>query len=332
MSMTMSESFVRESHKLRWTIGINAFIVLFASILLYLFLQEVMFHVDPGCRTYAFGLCFGGTIFAWGWIFPDFIGRFFVNVRQNCEVILSSEVTHDKIPEKISDRLKMFDRASMRPIGQGLRAKGFFEDVIGAVSLVPRVFPLRGKDNPLTCYTAENLEVEIEGIMKVAAIPGLTPNAYRSDPEVAVRVFRGKYERATQKLVASQSDRVTLAMSEKDVDKDFKDVLDGEDVGETEQSYGLAVVSFQITAVRRSPDAQKISQMITEFEKMAKGIGLLDAGFSEDRKPDSNTLLAIASQRFGKSKSNLVLIPGIAEILNRVGKGDITTLKSANPT
>lgn len=245
---------------------------------------------------------------------------FVINVISNWVVILGNRLEYDKVPDKPTTiapgekdpRTKMYELASLREVGPGYNGKFPWEIPFESVDLRSEVIIGNGNsaDKPLTCYTLDNITVEVIWQVVLTPLRGHCCNLVRKGEEATQAFFRGEFEQAIINWVKTEYEK-DLAGKLTHLKEAFRNVFGGPDkISEAEENYGVFTNTPQIISIKRSAAYQKAAEATQVGERMAEVIATIRHALGADA--DINMILAAAAAITGNNIEGLLLIPGLA--------------------
>lgn len=238
----------------------------------------------------------------------------FWNVRPNHVLIVGNQTQWDKIPDG-HDRTKMFELASMREVGPGVRGKKWTEVAYTGVDLTKEVVIGNGGETgkpPLRCYTSDNIPLDIHWQVVLTPLRGSCINLVRNGEEAVIRFFQGRFEQFLISWVKTQDEKGVFAAVD-DENSPFAKLLGGPDiVHKDEYENGAFTNRPQIRRATRDPSFDLAAQAVRMSTDMRTAMETINGGFG-DKKPDPNVVLATTAALMGKSIPGLVLVPGLGD-------------------
>ncbi len=260
------------------------------------------------------------SLLAWSYVVlktPVF-DWFFINVEANWVVILANHLKRDKqvsaptslAPGEKDPRTQMRTLKSLREVpGPGFYGKLPWERQFDSVDLRKNVVIGSTEDKPLTCYTEENVEIQVVWQAIITPLPGFCANLVRRGADAIEAFIKGEFDQAIINWVKSTSETAVFNKLS-DLRDVFENEFDGPDrISKREEDNGVFTNTPQITSVRRSAAFQKAAEAKQVGDKVAEVIKALKLSLGDDADP--NMILAAASAITGNDINGLVLIPGI---------------------
>ncbi|MCX6719395.1 MAG: hypothetical protein NTZ38_03420 [Candidatus Taylorbacteria bacterium] len=234
----------------------------------------------------------------------------FYNVQPNWSIISGNQLKYDEIPPDVDKRTLMFNLASIREVGPGIRGKLPWEVPFESIDHQSEI--VIGKNEPLQCYTKDNIALQIEWQCILTPLRGCLVNMARKSEDASVAFFRGQFEQFIIGWVKKRDEKDIFAALD-DLKTAFINVFDGpKKAHEKEIEYATFTNTPQITSVNRSARYQSAAEGEAIGLRMA-GVakGIIDS-FPADKKPDANIILATAAATVGTEVKGTLIIPGIS--------------------
>lgn len=300
-------------------IGIQAAFAIFlsaliSSVLVWLTgkLVQIDAYVLGGCVLA--GLATGVVIWAKVLFKTKLFDYFFINVKENYEIILGNQLRYDKIPDDPAHRLKLesFPRRSLRPVGQGVRGKFPWELPVTAVNLQSEIVMSTQKDGrPVTCYTQDNVQLEIHYQINLTPLVGYTVNLARKNEEAVKAYFRGRFEMELTAKIRTMSEKDVFAKLP-DLKSWFTGLYGGSmRVDKEEKEWGVFTNEPMLISIKRNDRYQQVAEGQLVAQKIQDMVSTINAGYGSERKPDPNLVLMAAARATGNEVSGVLLIPDI---------------------
>lgn len=256
---------------------------------------------------------FGSAAIIWSQILfrTKIFDAFFINVKQNWAAVLGNQMMYDQIPPSAKARIGMFKRRALREVGQGIRGKLPWETVVEMVNLKGELVMGTDDGKPLTCYTSDNVKIEIKWQVIITPLVGFAINLIRRDEGALRSFFKGFFEAEVITWVKQYP--IDYVLTNKDeIKKYFEKVLGGdEDIHEKEMEWGVFTGNPQIIGVERDKRFQEAAEAKVIGARYAEVIDQINEKFHEEGvKPDPNMVMAAAAAITGTQVDGLLLIPG----------------------
>ena len=244
---------------------------------------------------------------------------FVINVENNWVVILGNRLEYDKVPDKPAvvvegtpdPRTKMYELKSLREVGPGYNGKFPWEIQFESVHLRSEVIIGDTTNEPLICYTSDNITLEVTWQVVLTPLRGFCVNLVRKGEEATQAFFKGEFQQAIINWI-KESKESEIAGMLPTLNGKFVKVCGGPDqISVAEENHGVFTNSPQILTIKRSASYQKAAEAEQVAVRMKKVIAALRTKLGPDA--DSNMILAAAAAITGNSFDGLLLIPGLGK-------------------
>lgn len=195
--------------------------------------------------------------------FTPLINRFFINVPKNSGAVIQNMLYTYKPTATIDELTKLQPTDALREVGPGIQGILLWEKVGWIIDLGKRI----KLNSPITAYTKDNIEVNIEWQVILTPLRTFLVNLVRHDDDTVQKFFDGKCRSAIIEMVSQEYAQSTMvggvtlpSIFEKisHLKDKFKNLFGGAGhVHDDEREYGAFTNDPQLTNIKRSSAFQK---------------------------------------------------------------------------